>query len=96
MEQVRYQLSTLYAELHMGCDPRWLTTESERVGKEASSVVITLVGQLTMKDVIAGPPLLYLFNCEISLMDYVSFQRQQTNDMDLEWSTASPPPRLLG
>jgi hypothetical protein len=73
MEQVRYQLSMLYPELRMGRDPRWLTTESKRVGKEASSVVITLVGQLTMKDVVDGPPFLYLFNREIRLRDYLSF-----------------------
>jgi hypothetical protein len=42
----------------MGRDPRWLNTESKRVGKETSSVVITFVGQLTMKGVVNGPPFL--------------------------------------
>jgi hypothetical protein len=63
----------LYPELRLGREPRGLTTESKRVGKEASSAVITLVGQLTMKDVIDGPPFLYLFNREIRLRECLAF-----------------------
>jgi hypothetical protein len=63
----------LYPELRMGRDPRRLNTESKRVGKETSSVVITFVGQLTMKGVVNCPPFLYLFNREIRLKDCISF-----------------------
>jgi hypothetical protein len=37
MDQIRYQIAMMYPELRMGRDPRWLTTDAKRAGKEASA-----------------------------------------------------------
>jgi hypothetical protein len=61
----------LYPEIRLGQSPRWLTTAEQRAGKEASSVVLTIVGRQTTKSI--GRSQLYLFNRRCSIKEYVMF-----------------------
>jgi hypothetical protein len=56
MDLVRHHIAMMYPELRMGRQTGCRTTDATKSCQEASSVVITLVGKLRMKDVLHGPP----------------------------------------
>jgi hypothetical protein len=70
-ENVRTEIETTYPTLRMGQTPRWLTSPERRQGKEASSMVITLIGEMTKKSL--GANNLAVFNRECNLAEYISF-----------------------
>jgi hypothetical protein len=70
-EEVRHEIESLYPELRLAQLPRWLSTPEQRHGKTASSMVIALTGQHTLKSI--GRFRLDLFNNHCNLDDYLSF-----------------------
>jgi hypothetical protein len=50
-EEVKYGIESLYPELRLPQLPRWLSTPEQRQGKTASSIVIALTGQHTLKSI---------------------------------------------
>jgi len=67
----RTEIETNYPSLRMGQTPRWLTSPERRQGKEASSMVVTFIGEMTKKSL--GATSLALFNRECNLAEYISF-----------------------
>jgi len=55
----------------MGQIPRWLTSPDRCQDKEASSMVITLVGEMTKKSL--GATKFAMFNCQCEITEYISF-----------------------
>jgi len=70
-ETVRTKIETTYPSLRKGQTPRWLTSPKRRQGKEASSMVVTLIGEMTKKSL--GATNLALFNRECNIAEYISF-----------------------
>jgi hypothetical protein len=70
-ETARTEIETTYPSLQMGQTPRWLTSPERRQGKEASSMVVTFVGEMTKKSL--GATSLALFNRECNIAEYISF-----------------------
>jgi hypothetical protein len=70
-EDVQREIGSLYPSIRLGMSPRWLTTPERRQGKTASSMVITVTGQHTIKSI--GRSRLYLFNNRCNLKDYITF-----------------------
>jgi hypothetical protein len=70
-EDVRTEIETNYPSLRMGQTPRWLTSPERRQGKEASSMVVTFVGEMTKKSL--GATRLAMFNRECNVAEYISF-----------------------
>jgi hypothetical protein len=70
-ENVRTEIETTYPSLKMGQTPRWLTSPERRQGKEASSMVITLIGEMTKKSL--GANKLAMFNRECDIAEYITF-----------------------
>jgi uncharacterized coiled-coil protein SlyX len=70
-EDVQREIGTLYPSIRLGTSPRWLTTPERRHGKTASSMVITVTGQHTIKSI--GRSRLYLFNNRCNLKEYITF-----------------------
>jgi hypothetical protein len=70
-DEISREVEMLYPEIRLGRSPRWLTTAEHRVGKDASSVVLTVVGQQTTKSI--GRSQVFLFNRRCSLKEYVMF-----------------------
>jgi hypothetical protein len=70
-EDVRTEIENTYPALHMGQTPRWLTNSDRRQGKVASSMVITLVGEMTKKSL--GATKLAMFNRLCDIAEYISF-----------------------
>jgi hypothetical protein len=54
---------------------RWLTTPEKRVGKQASTMVISLAGTVTMEDL--GTPTLIAFNRLCTIQQYFQFSPTQ-------------------
>jgi hypothetical protein len=71
MEDVQREMGTIYPSIRLGSSPRWLTTPEQRQGKTASSMVITVTGQHTIKSI--GRSRLYLFNNRCNLKEYITF-----------------------
>jgi len=57
---VRAEIESTYPTLRMGQTPRWLTSPERRQGKEASSMVVTFIGEMTKKSL--GATSLAMFN----------------------------------
>jgi hypothetical protein len=70
-EEVQREIGTIYPSIRLGSSPRWLTTPEQRQGKTASSMVITVTGQHTIKSI--GRSRLYLFNNRCNLKEYITF-----------------------
>jgi hypothetical protein len=70
-ETVRNEIESTYPTLQMGQTPRWLTSPERRQGKEASSMVITLVGEITKKSL--GATSIAVFNRECKIAEYITF-----------------------
>jgi hypothetical protein len=70
-ETVRNEIESTYPTLQMGQTPRWLTSPERRQGKEASSMVITLVGEITKKSL--GADSLTMFNRQCKVTEYITF-----------------------
>jgi hypothetical protein len=70
-EDVRTEIETNYPSLRMGQTPRWLTSPERRQGKEASSMVVTFIGEMTKKSL--GATRLAMFNRECNVAEYISF-----------------------
>jgi hypothetical protein len=70
-DTVRTELEATYPSLKMGQTPRWLTSPERRQGKEASSMVITLIGEMTKKSL--GANSLAVFNRECEIAEYITF-----------------------
>jgi hypothetical protein len=70
-ENVRTEIETTYPVLKMGQTPRWLTSPDRRQGKEASSMVITLIGEMTKKSL--GANSLVMFNRKCDIAEYITF-----------------------
>jgi hypothetical protein len=50
-DEIRREVEMLYPEIRVGQFPRWLTTAEQRASKDASAVVLTVVGQETTKSI---------------------------------------------
>jgi hypothetical protein len=70
-DTVRNEIESTYPTLKMGQTPRWLTSPERREGKEASSMVITLIGEITKKSL--GADTLAVFNRECKITEYITF-----------------------
>jgi len=70
-EDVRTEIENTYPALRMGQTPRWLTSPDRRQAKEASSMVITFVGEMTKKSL--GATKLAMFNRQCEIAEYISF-----------------------
>jgi hypothetical protein len=70
-EEVQRKMGTIYVSICLGSSPRWLTTPEQTQGKTASSMVITVTGQHTIKRI--GRSRLYLFNNRCNLKEYITF-----------------------
>lgn len=70
-ETVRNEIESTYPSLRMGQTPRWLTSPDRRQDKEASSMVVTFIGEMTKKSLGAND--LALFNRECRIAEYISF-----------------------
>jgi hypothetical protein len=70
-ETVRTELEVTHPSLKMGQTPRWLTSPERRQGKEASSMVIILIGEMTKKSL--GASSLAVFNRECDIAEYITF-----------------------
>jgi hypothetical protein len=70
-DDVRTEINNTYPTLRMGQTPRWLISPDRRQGKEASSMVITLVGEMTKKSL--GATKLVMFNRQCDIAEYISF-----------------------
>jgi len=55
----------------MGQTPRWLTSPERRQGKEASSMIVTFIGEMTKKSL--GATSLAMFNHECTIAEYITF-----------------------
>lgn len=71
LETIRTDIETTYPMIRLGQTPRWLTTAAKREGKSASSVVITVVGDLKTADF--GTNYLYIRNRDCTLQDYIDY-----------------------
>jgi hypothetical protein len=70
-DTVRTEIESTYPTLRMGQTPRWLTRPERRQGKETSSMVITLIGEITKKSL--GAESLAVFNRECKIAEYITF-----------------------
>jgi hypothetical protein len=70
-EEVRREVETHYPEIRLGQTPRWPSTSEKRQGKTLSTMVLTVVGQETLKSI--GRSRLYLFNNKCTLQNYITF-----------------------
>jgi len=70
-DDVRKEVESLYPSLQMGQTPRWLLGQDRREGKEASTMVITLVGDVTMKSL--GASSIFVFNKRCNIAAYISY-----------------------
>jgi hypothetical protein len=70
-DTVRTEIESTYPILRMGQTPRWLTRPERRQGKETSSMVITLIGEITKKSL--GAESLAVFNRECKIAEYITF-----------------------
>jgi hypothetical protein len=87
-DEISREVEMLYLEMRLGQSPRWRTTAEQRAGKDASSVVLTVVGQQTTKSI--GRSQLYLSNRRCFLKEYVMFG--PTLAAASVSSMATPPP----
>jgi len=55
----------------MGQTPRWLTSPERCQGKEASSMIVAFVGEMTKKSL--GATSLAMFNRECTIAEYITF-----------------------
>jgi hypothetical protein len=70
-EDVQHERGAFYPSIRLGSPPRWLTTPEQRQDKTASSMVITVTAQHTVKSI--GRSHLYLCNNRCNLKEYVVF-----------------------
>jgi hypothetical protein len=49
MAAIRYDIETFYPDIKLGQTPRWLTKPEQREGKQASTIVIAVIGSVTKK-----------------------------------------------
>ena len=70
-ETVRTEIENTYPTLRMGQTPRWPTSPERRQGKEASSMVVTFIGEMTKKSL--GVTSLAVFNRQCNIVEYISF-----------------------
>ena len=70
-ETVRTEIETNYPTLRMGQTPRWHISPERRQGKEASSMIITFIGEMTKKSL--GATSLAMFNRECTITEYITF-----------------------
>jgi hypothetical protein len=71
MDEVRDEIETNYPALRLAQTPRWLTTEAQREEKPISSVVIAILGSITLDQI--GTETLELRNRSCRLDNYVQF-----------------------
>jgi len=69
-ESARTEIISSYPSLPMGQTPRWLTSPECRQGKEASSMLITFIGEMTKKSLSATS--LAIFNRECTIAEYIT------------------------
>ena len=65
------EIESSYPSLRMGQTPHWLTSPERRQGKEASSMIVTFIGEMTKKFLSATS--LAMFNRECTIAEYVTF-----------------------
>jgi len=70
-ESARIEIESSYLSLRMGQTPRWLTSPEHRQGKEASSMIVTFIGEVTKKSL--GATSLTMFKRECTIADYITF-----------------------
>jgi hypothetical protein len=70
-EDVRTKIENTYPTLQLGQTPQWLTSPDRRQDKEASSMVITLIEEITKKSL--GATKLAMFNRQCDIAEYIPF-----------------------
>jgi len=70
-ESALTKIETSYPSLRMGQTPHWLTSPERHQGKEASSMIVTFVGEMTKKSL--GATSLTMFNRECTIAKYITF-----------------------
>jgi len=70
-ESAGTEIETSYPSLRMGQTPCWLTSPECRQGKEASSMIVTFIGEMTKKSL--GATSLTMFNHECTIAEYITF-----------------------
>jgi len=70
-ESARTKIESSYPSLRMGQTLRWLTSRERRQGKEASSMIVTFIGEMTKKSL--GATSLAVFNRECTIAEYITF-----------------------
>jgi hypothetical protein len=51
LEQIRADFETNYPALKLGMTPRWLSTPEKRAGKTASTIVVAVIGSITLDQI---------------------------------------------
>ena len=70
-ETVRTEIETNYSTFRMGQTPRCLTSPERRQGKEASSMIVTFLGEMSKKSL--GATSLAMLNRECTIAEYITF-----------------------
>jgi len=65
------EIESSYPSLRMGQTPRWLTSPERHQGKEASSMIVTFIGEIPKKSL--GATSLAMFNRECTIAEYITF-----------------------
>lgn len=71
LEAMRSDIETCYPALKLAQTPRWLSTAENRANKDASTIVISLRGNISLKQI--GTTRLIIRNRSCTLADYVQF-----------------------
>jgi hypothetical protein len=74
LESIRYDIETNYASLKLAQTPRWLAKPENRKNKLASTIVIALVGTVTLKQI--GATRLLVRNRFCTIGEYVQYGPQ--------------------
>jgi len=65
------EIESSYPSLRMGQTPHWFTSSERHQGKEASSMIINFIGEMTKKSLSATS--LAMFNREWTIAEYITF-----------------------